>query len=176
MHLCCRLSGSGSRPGGFCGTLYDGGHVLQQLRDKVFAVCISQAGAPSLQTYLCGKTQAVSGVVSFWNVITQDASPIVVHSFLLSCVWQLAGGTRCASILCSVGCSAAPQQNWLQSVSPSCKLSVSIMDMYCRGVERGGAAYSGSHSSQGAQGAGGNPSADHGHVRALGGRLLRRHV
>ena len=24
--------------------LYDGGHVLQQLRDKVFAVCVDQAG------------------------------------------------------------------------------------------------------------------------------------
>lgn len=40
----CRLPGSGAKPGGFSGTLYDGGHVLQQLRDKVFAVCIDQAG------------------------------------------------------------------------------------------------------------------------------------
>jgi len=45
----CRLSGSGAKPGGFSGTLYDGGHVLQQLRDKAFAVCISQAG---LQMFL----------------------------------------------------------------------------------------------------------------------------
>ncbi len=32
--------------GGFAGTLYDGGWVVQQLHDKVFTVCAAQAGAP----------------------------------------------------------------------------------------------------------------------------------
>ncbi len=42
-----RLSGSRAGPAGFSGTLYDGGCVLQQLRDKVFAVCVSQTGGQS---------------------------------------------------------------------------------------------------------------------------------
>lgn len=32
--------------GGFAGTLYDGGWVVQQLHDKVFTVCAAQAGTP----------------------------------------------------------------------------------------------------------------------------------
>ena len=49
---CHRLSGSRAGPAGLSGTLYDGGCVLQQLRDKVFAVCVSQTGARSPCTCL----------------------------------------------------------------------------------------------------------------------------
>ena len=47
-----RISGSLARPGGFSGTLYDGGHVLQQLRDKAFAGCVSQAGGAAFAKLL----------------------------------------------------------------------------------------------------------------------------
>ncbi|CAL5224911.1 g7676 [Coccomyxa viridis] len=64
-----RLSGSGSRPGGFCGTLYDGGHVLHQLRDKVFAVCVSQAGEWS------GEGRPIVAATAHKGLIELEATP-----------------------------------------------------------------------------------------------------
>ncbi len=39
-----RLTGARSGPGGFTGTLYDGGFLLADLRDKAHTLCANQAG------------------------------------------------------------------------------------------------------------------------------------
>jgi hypothetical protein len=48
-----RLTGGRSGAGGFAGTLYDGGYVLADLRDKAHTLCASQAGAPRTRQAAC---------------------------------------------------------------------------------------------------------------------------
>lgn len=40
-----RLAGARSGPGGFTGTLYDGGYLLADLRDKAHTLAANQAGS-----------------------------------------------------------------------------------------------------------------------------------